>query len=157
LIQLDHYISLTSPKHVNRLHLRGCDQSSLNFSKRRTAEVIWPPPVQIRTRGFAPPEGRPARTPPPTFLFLPDSQLQTAGLAPRPSGNRTVVEPPRFRLSPETSDQWSLEELNRRANPPRRRRAEGAIYVPSDFIVNRRQINRPGLWPAGYLVMIPPF
>src|SRR5690606_4407596 len=97
LIQLDHYISLTSPKHVNRLRLRGCDQSSLNFSKRRTAEVIWPPPEQIRTRGFAPPEGRPARTPPPTFLFLPDSQLQTAGLSPptsrKPDGRRNSPIP----------------------------------------------------------------
>jgi hypothetical protein len=138
LIRLDHYISLTSPKHADRLHSSQLRSSGLNLSKRRTAEVS----LASTQAGSHPQEGRPARTPPPTFLFLPDSQFQTAGLSPPSPRCRRAVETPRFRHAPESSDHRSFEELDRRAVPPRRRRAEGAIYASTVLNVNCGPKNR---------------
>jgi len=157
LIRLDHYISLTSPKHVDPA-VCTTRSSSLNLSKRRTAEVFWPPPARTRTNeGSHPQEGRPARTPPPTFLFLPDSQLQTAGLAPRPPGLRRTVETPRFQPAPEPSDQWSF-----RGAIPARQPAEATACREGGYrslpIFLSTVCNKigAGLPPTGYVVMIPP-
>ena len=63
LIQLDHYISLTSPKHIDRLHLHESNLG-LNLSKRRTAEVIGLHPSR-----FAPAGGE-ARKDPAAYVSL---------------------------------------------------------------------------------------
>jgi hypothetical protein len=110
--------------------------------------------MKVRTRKRGSPQG-PRRL---RFSFFPIHIFKQPGLRPNLPETGRLSKLPDSGLRQNRATKGRLKELYRRANPPLDDGVpRGRIYVPSDFVVNCLQQNRPRLPPAGVVVMIPPF